>query len=64
MERAYKARAVMIPFASIDPLLNPLRTEPRFEAILRRVGHPESPGWNLGTNRVVSPTTNLGRFDN
>jgi TolB-like protein/DNA-binding winged helix-turn-helix (wHTH) protein/Tfp pilus assembly protein PilF len=38
MNEAVKARAAMIPFAGIDPLLSPLRTEPRFQALLRRFG--------------------------
>jgi hypothetical protein len=38
MNRAFKDRAVMIPFASIDPLLNPLRDDPRFQALLHKIG--------------------------
>jgi len=58
INRADEARAVMIPFAGIDPLLNPLRAEPRFEAIVRRVGLPESPGANPVNNRVAASRTN------
>jgi TolB-like protein/DNA-binding winged helix-turn-helix (wHTH) protein/Tfp pilus assembly protein PilF len=40
LDRAHNERAAMIPFAGIDPLLNPLRGDPRFEDLLRRVGVP------------------------
>ena len=40
LDRAHKERAAMIPFAGIDPLLNPLRVDPRFQDLLRRVGVP------------------------
>jgi len=38
LERAYRERAAMMPMANIDPLFNPLRTDPRFDKLLRRVG--------------------------
>ena len=41
LERAYRERASMMPMASIDPLFNPLRTDSRFEQLLRRVGLPQ-----------------------
>ncbi|MFY9558721.1 MAG: tetratricopeptide repeat protein [Terriglobales bacterium] len=41
--RADKERATMMPFVGIDPLLNPLRGDPRFENLLRQVGVPQYP---------------------
>jgi TolB-like protein/tetratricopeptide (TPR) repeat protein len=41
LEQAYKERATMMPMASIDPLFNPLRTDSRFQRLLRRVGLPQ-----------------------
>jgi TolB-like protein len=41
LNRAHRERAVMLTFAGIDPLLNPLRGDARFEDLLRRVGLSE-----------------------
>ncbi|HET8677365.1 MAG TPA: tetratricopeptide repeat protein [Blastocatellia bacterium] len=38
MEEAYKARDFLLPFVNVDPLYDGLRSEPRFQAMLRRIG--------------------------
>jgi TolB-like protein/DNA-binding winged helix-turn-helix (wHTH) protein/Tfp pilus assembly protein PilF len=37
LERAYDERAPMIPLMGIDPLLDPVRSDPRYQALLRRL---------------------------
>jgi tetratricopeptide (TPR) repeat protein len=38
LERAVEQRSGQAPFLAVDPLLKPVRDEPRFQALLRRVG--------------------------
>ncbi len=42
LERAYEEREPGLLFARIDPLMDPLRSDPRFQDLLRRIGFPES----------------------
>ncbi len=42
LERAYEERAPTLLMAKVDPILDPLRSDPRFQDLLRRIGFPES----------------------
>ncbi len=42
LERAYEERDHDLVFLQTDPTLDPLRSEPRFQDLLRRIGLPES----------------------
>ncbi len=42
LERAYEERDPMLLNAKHDPRLDPLRSDPRFQDLLRRIGFPES----------------------
>ncbi len=42
LERAYEERDPLLLTAKTDPLLDPLRSDPRFQDLLRRIGFPES----------------------
>ena len=41
MERAYEEHSGQIIYAKVDPRLDPLRSDPRFQGILRRMNFPE-----------------------
>ncbi len=41
LERAYEERDPLLLLANVEPLLDPLRSDPRFEDLLRRIGFPE-----------------------
>jgi len=43
LERAYTERRDRIAWLNVDPLLNPLRSDPRFDDLVRRVGLPINP---------------------
>jgi TolB-like protein len=38
LERAYKERAAWISFLKVEPIWDPLRDEPRFQALLKKIG--------------------------
>jgi hypothetical protein len=42
LERAYRERDPLMPMVKATPLLDPLRSDPRFDELLRRIGFPES----------------------
>jgi lipopolysaccharide biosynthesis regulator YciM len=44
LERAYQHRSHSIAFLAVDPQLKRLRGEPRFRALVRRVGLHTTPG--------------------
>ena len=56
MNEAVKARAAMMPFAGIDPLFNPIRTDPQFQALLHRLGL--APATELGAQSGSNRSSN------
>ena len=42
LEKAFQRRSLRLSWTSVDPILDPLRSDPRFEDLLRRIGYPES----------------------
>ena len=41
LERAFEARDPLLVIAKVDPRMDPLRSDPRFQDLLRRIGFPE-----------------------
>ncbi len=41
LERAYEERDPLLVNAKTEPRLDPLRSDPRFDDLLRRIGFPE-----------------------
>ncbi len=42
MEKAYERRSVGVTWIRVAPRFDPLRADPRFDDLLRRIGFPES----------------------
>ncbi len=42
LERAYEERDPHLLIVKVDPRMDPLRSDPRFDDLLRRIGFPES----------------------
>ncbi len=42
LERAYEEREPLLLAAKVNPRLDPLRSDPRFQDLLRGIGFPES----------------------
>jgi hypothetical protein len=40
LERAYEERSDQLAYLAVEPLLDPLRADPRFQALQRRLGLP------------------------
>ena len=38
LEKSYEARDFLLPFVNTDPVFDNLRAEPRYQAVLRRMG--------------------------
>ncbi len=41
LERAYQDRNPWLPFMQVEPRLDPLRSDPRFQDLVRRMNFPE-----------------------
>ena len=55
LEKAYAERSQALPYLNVDPFFNPIRAEPRFEAMLQRIGLMESTSNILRSNPGVVP---------
>jgi len=44
LDHAYETRALRLLFAGTDPLFDPIRKDPRFPGLLRRINVTESAG--------------------
>ena len=46
LEKAFEAHDANVPYLSVDPLFDDLRSEPRFQDLLRRLNFPENENFN------------------
>jgi hypothetical protein len=44
LERAFETRASALVYLAVDPRYDPIREDPRFQNLIRRIGLPEVPG--------------------
>jgi TolB-like protein/DNA-binding winged helix-turn-helix (wHTH) protein/Tfp pilus assembly protein PilF len=42
LEKSYAARDFFLPFIGVEPLFDPMRSHPRFQQLLRRIGLPQA----------------------
>jgi len=42
LERAYKEHSMILQYIKVHPFFDPLRGDPRFAGLVRRVGVPET----------------------
>jgi hypothetical protein len=40
LEKAYQERSEELLFLKVEPVLDPLRADPRFQSLIRRIGLP------------------------
>ena len=41
LEKSFNARGIEVPGLNVDPLMDPLRDDPRFADLIKRVGLPK-----------------------
>ncbi len=42
LEKAYERRSITLSWIRVNPGFDPIRSDPRFQDLLRRIGFPES----------------------
>ena len=52
LEKAYEARAPSLAYINVEPMFDSLRPDPRFQAVLMRLGLPRS---EASRTRITSP---------